>query len=814
MNRRRATIAAPDHARSSPVRDRPAGLKLLGVLAFVLLTTALYARALLHEDRTIPVSQLVTPPELRSNASLMARHLSHLVAAVGVGTAALWMVLSRRRWRFGGLEAGVVVLSLAALLSVPAASDKRLALNAAIDTILPLIAAATLYQLLTARPTWRRVLLAAFVAVAAANCWKATGQRYWEYKEGWQAYLKDKPQVWARQGISLDDPQVQAYEQGVLNARPMGYIQGANVFGSFLLLGLAGTLAAWAARGAWPLGRWIEPGGISKPATRKAVRPASTTGPPAEADDGDAWPRPAGRWLTAISTLVLILLAVGHIVVLVWVRTAGSTAGLLAGLLAGVAAFMLGGRPTRLAIALGGMLIVLQTTLIVLALSGADVHRSLLNYKGAGGKIRTLAARLTYWEGAIRLSAAHPLTGVGPSQFGKRYFAVRPVHPNENPADAHNWLLNTTAEWGVLGLVGVLIALAGSGWKVIQSLARPPDEDHGSNRAVLLPAVAAVLGCWLLVWADLPRSEWAKALPMPMAVSLLAAMAAGFCGFRGRSGAVILLAGLFGFVVHCAAEITPTVPGVMWPFWGLVALAMAWPSGEPTRVVEAGAASHRLATAMPAMAGAAALVVLALTVQPMRAVSLMHQARQAVLQYRPEQALQLLRSAAAVDPLDPLPFKTASFLRYRLVQFDEAGALAHARDCVAVSGAAVQRDPMDHMAWRSLALANMYLATATSDFARVDEAVRAMKRAVDLNPHWPEGLLELARMAAVTGGPQEQVELLRTALDAADRALTLVARLETERAASLTEKDRTELRALREDLLRRLSAAKGRSQGP
>ena len=68
-------------------------------------------------------------------------YISHLTAAAGLLLGVLWIVLKRRPWRFTGLEPAVLLLVLAALICVPAASDKRLAINVAIGTILPIAVA-------------------------------------------------------------------------------------------------------------------------------------------------------------------------------------------------------------------------------------------------------------------------------------------------------------------------------------------------------------------------------------------------------------------------------------------------------------------------------------------------------------------------------------------------------------------------------------------------------------------------------------------------------------------------------------------------
>jgi O-antigen ligase len=742
-------------------------MRMLGGAAFALLATALCVRALLDEDRTVAVTQLVTPPEVRLSASLMVRHLVHLLAAAGIGLGALWVGLSRRTWRVGALEVGAMVLAGAALLAVPAASDKRVAINVAIDTILPLLAAATMYHLLLHRPAWRRAVLAGVVAVAAANCWKATAQQGWEYERGWSAYQQNKVQFWSLRGVSPNDPAVAAFEESRKASRPRGFIQGTNLLSSFLLLGLASTGAAAMIRG---------------------------------------WRQTRGR---AVAAAGLVLLAAWLLVMLLRIHTAGAIVGLVVAVVVVAVGWRLRERPGRLAILLAGGLVLLQTVLVSLAMAPSDLHRSFLNYRGLGEKVRTLGARLCYWDSSLQLFAASPLTGVGPSQFRKHYPVIRPAHSDENAIDVHNWLLNMAAEWGVLGVLGVVIAVAGCGWTILRVMARPPDQADERPRAPLLPALLVVLGCWLLVAFDLPANQWTEVLLYPVAISLVAAVLVSLGGHSGRIGQVILLAGLVGLVVHSAAETTASAVGVMWPFWALVALAMAWNGPIPSAVQAP--VRRRWAQAGLVVAGTAVVAVVALTVRPVRAVHRMHQAQRAAVENQPRQAVELFRSAAATDSLDPLPLKAAAFLRYRLAQSDPRRALEHFRDYAELSRAAVERNPLDYGYWRTLSLANMFLATATGDFARIDEAIRNMQRALELNPQWPIGWFELARMAAVEGNQPDRLALLKTALAAADKALEIEDGRAGEVPPTLSPQDRAELLAMRNQVSRRLQIAEARS---
>lgn len=795
--------AVPSPAASHP--SEHAAIKVLAVTAFLLLAIALCGRALLSEARSATAAQLVSSPEGRASGTLMARHVAHLVAAGGIGLVAVWMAVSRRPWRLCGLEIGIGILVVASLLSVPVASDKRAALNMVLDQIVPLLAAAALYQMLVDRLAWRRALLAGILAVAAANCWQATWQHVWEYPRSWETYQQNKVQFWTQQGISLNDPRVAEFEAASRAPRPIGFIQGANVLSSFLLLGLAAAGAAvagsgWRCKGRQSAGQphTDEPAARDNSPEQASVRP----------DGNNRGPATARRLVLWVALPCAAALVLWHVVALAWVHTVGSAISLLAAGATGVAVLLWRHRPRRLAIVLAVGLLLLQTALVVLA-TQPDLRADLMAYRGPLGKARSLAARFFIYDGAIQLFRQNPLTGVGPSQFGNRYLQVMPPELPRQFNDAHNWLINTAAERGVFGVVGVLAALFGCGWTIVRGLASRAADDAPRPRgtAALLPTLVVALGCWLMLAMDLPRGAWSQSLSIAVAVSLAAGAGVSLCALSGRAGQGILLAGLVGFFVHCTAEVTPSVPGVMWPFWGLVAVAMAWSGSSSPAVAEPAVQRRRWMLAGPVLAAVAALVVVAMTVRPMRAVSLMHEAQQAAVRKQPQVAVELLRRAADADPLDPLPLRTAALLEYRQGMAAPNRAVNHFRRYLELCRAAVERNPLDHGFWRAQSMAEMFLATATGDFVLVDKAVGSMRTALDLNPLWPEGWLELARMAAVeAGAARENPSRLQVAVDAAEKALALDDGRPSNVHAMLTAQQRAELLAIQEQVRRRLQA--------
>jgi O-antigen ligase len=100
--------------------------------------------------------------------------------------------------------------------------------------------------------------------------------------------------------------------------------------------------------------------------------------------------------------------------------------------------------------------------------------------------------RVRLWTAAARMWRDHPWFGVGPNHFDARYPGYRQPHWKEQmrPVRAHNDYVNTLADWGLTGLVLVLVPLVAAGlgiirgWKHLQR-----SGESGGNR------VALVLGC-------------------------------------------------------------------------------------------------------------------------------------------------------------------------------------------------------------------------------------------------------------------------------------------------------------------------------
>ncbi|MDR7483385.1 MAG: O-antigen ligase family protein [Armatimonadota bacterium] len=133
----------------------------------------------------------------------------------------------------------------------------------------------------------------------------------------------------------------------------------------------------------------------------------------------------------------------------------------------------------------------------VLALVGAVA----VHWPAAARKARSAVSlganrdRLVLWETALRIFAAHPVLGTGFGTFQAAYERYRPADaPQPEAPFAHNLLLNSLAEMGVVG-AAALVTLCGAGlaaaWRWMSR--SPPGAAERATATALLAAIVTLL---------------------------------------------------------------------------------------------------------------------------------------------------------------------------------------------------------------------------------------------------------------------------------------------------------------------------------
>jgi hypothetical protein len=670
--------------------------------------------------------------------------LSNLVLDGVVVIAALLLVAARSaatsvRYRRCGIEIGAIIVLVAGTISSALAGNKRLAINATLDWLcLPLLTI-VLVQIIRARWQVRLliVVVLASAAVQAAECWN---QELYEFGETRRDYLARKAQIW---GPEADPAHVDLFERRMAAAEATGFFEHSNVAAGYLLLtGIAGIgLAA---------GRWR------------------------------AAPLPYRRGFALFG----LVLAIATCTTLPLTGSFGSMVALGVAMLLLVVIRVFGfwiAHHRKPALLIGWTAVGLS----IAATVTFGLQRGSL-------PISSLAFRWQYWTAAARMIADHPLTGVGRENFGRHYLRYKPIESPEEVANPHNFLVQSAAEWGVLGLVGIVVMLIGgsiaatrtshegSGFRVQGSELRVQDESPlirsplvwaAALAGAIFIARIALLGTRdpnYLIWeTGFAGGIWLIAffvlsLESDRYGSLLDDALPGLATITGVA--------LFAFLLQDTINFALFVPGAATTFFALLAVPIALRTPVETAVKPWPRAA--LATAAIAL-----LVQLVVTVPVARCQWALRAARQTAgamtagpLSAQP--AYQAYSLAARCDSLDPTaPLELGRWLVTAAVHAtDRSAYLSEAQE---TTQRGLQRDPFSLAAQRQLAMILRMMAKMRGEAGAWQAARDAYRRVLDLYPQNPPAYVELAEVEAEAGVALHDPTWLRSARAHYVRALQL-----------------------------------------
>lgn len=613
-----------------------------------------------------------------------------LLSAAICFVARVWERLPYRRT---GLEWGTLLLGLAALISTACAGQKRLAFNAAIDGLCGPIVAMALVQLLHGNRL-RRVVVAVVLAGACAQAAQCLEQATAGHEETWRHYGAIREDFWRRQGVELDSPTVELFERRMQAREAQGFLPHSNVTGAYLVLcALAGAGVV--------VNRWR----------------GRRTGADALRAAGGA-------------------IGVGVLLVALW--TTGSLGAMLSAA-AGAALWivLLRGRVwitehRRAALAIGWSV----------ALAGAAAFI-------AHGLVRdeyphmSLTFRWQYWKTTAPMIADHPWTGVGRENFGRHYLAYKPIDAPEEISNPHNLFVQTWAEYGVVGLAGVVLMLVGATRRFVRPRANVEEPANGRFSRETIWGIGVLILTLigirpLLLGTDDPNYlYYATTVTLLSALLGLALFAPSPAALPGASALdTALPAALFTMVLHDQISFALFVPGSATTFFALLACALA------NRETEEPPAPSRRG---PLIGAGAAAGLLAVTIL----LGLLPVSRGQAWRAR---VSDLARGTADApdDPLRADPFDPNLPRHAAEVHLARAAGSPDPRSELQAARAwllhAVRRDPHQPALHRMLARTGLNQAAVTNDADEARAAVDHARRALELYPQDPDGLIFLAEV--------------------------------------------------------------------
>lgn len=692
-----------------------AALWLENLAVFVLLLVVAMRPLLMetYESARTPMTRALNLSSDLTPATTAWFGLAVWLAAAAATVAA---VLARRPWRPAGFEAGWLLMLIGAVVSTMVASNKRLAINCSADW---LTAAALTWTLvnLARRRFCVGLILAAIIASGAVSAVRCGMQVTIEHADTMRHYQEMKEKFWSDQSIPLDDPTVDLYERRMRAAEASGFFALANSQGAWLALAGFAALSMAALR------------------NRHALLQATFA-------------------VLAAVLMCCIFMTGGR----------GAMLGALGSLfvLAVVWRFQERlRRRWRLLVIAGWVAVVVGT----LAVAGHG-----LAHGGLPGS--SLNFRWQYWGVTRQIITDHLWSGVGAGNFDRVYLGYKPIDYPEEIKDPHNFVLSVLAQWGVLGVTGLAVALVGASIVAARRWGRSDDpngEALPGQSSGTIPGewIAAGVGGFIalrfFLQSDLiAGGQGTRALlvfDLGFYGMLWCGVFAGVCWIDGRTrpngeddGAyrLPLAAGVCAFLLANTIDFSFFEPGTLTPFAAIAGLLLA---GRERTSALAHASAARFAPLIAVVLSLAAFTFLAL-VPVARSAHWLTAARALGM----PKAIAACEAAAAADPLDPTPLiELAEFS----VQTGRAEDLTRAIDAI---NEAIRRDPDRLRLYqdRASALAARYQIGGSA--ADLLGALGAARRCVEMYPASPDCRRDLAELLAFasseTGSPQMRGEAI------------------------------------------------------
>jgi O-antigen ligase len=133
----------------------------------------------------------------------------------------------------------------------------------------------------------------------------------------------------------------------------------------------------------------------------------------------------------------------------------------------------------------------------------------------------TLGGRTYLWKASLRIIRDYPFFGTGPGSWRWFQAEYRDPRMQESPEYAHQDVLNLTSDYGLVGLLLVIAALACYYWHALVLVKRSPS---GEQRAFAMGGVISVTMILLHSWVDFNLHVPANALLLVMIMGFTVAM--------------------------------------------------------------------------------------------------------------------------------------------------------------------------------------------------------------------------------------------------------------------------------------------------
>ena len=516
------------------------------VLEYVLLALCLCVIALRTMFTESPSAQSAALP-----ANLNDSVYSLSISAVLILSFVVWFITGfcskRFLYRLTGIEVGLCLFCVAAIVAGFAAANKRAAITNFATLLAPILMAVLLVQILDSR-TKVKLLLAVIAALGVVSAYQCAEQFFFSNQMTIEQYEQNREAVLGPLGIQPGTFAQFLFEHRLYTKGVRGFFTTSNSAGSFALL------ASFAAIGLF----------IDKFKNRK----------------NDAF-GPLRLVSCGIAVAVVIF---GFAIT----RSRGAIIASLAATAMFIAYLLFGNWLKRYKKA-----IFIVCLLFFVAGGFVVIRYGITRGRLPGGN--SMLVRWQYWSGATKMYADHSITGVGGGNFGSFYPRYKAASALESVADPHNFVLSILTQYGPIGLIGFLAVVSIPLWRAVSrnSVLLSPkanQREPAFTKATILFVIVISAALLLIrpVLSPMPSVGSLEERNAAIIVLYVFPVIVFIVGFLLLTGALIsnktdytniAAAGLFcaclGLLIHNLIDFAIFEPGVFTTFWAIIACLIA-----------------------------------------------------------------------------------------------------------------------------------------------------------------------------------------------------------------------------------------------
>jgi O-antigen ligase len=660
----------------------------------------------------------------------------------------IWSIFSRDFiYKITGIEIGLGIFFAGALVAGFEAADKRMAITDIAVFLAPALTALLLVQILDSQSKIK-LILAVIAALGIVSAYQCAEQYLYSNQMTIEQYQKDPQSMLRPFGIEPGSFQQFLFEHRLYSKGVRGFFTTRNSAGSFALMALFAGVALF----------------IDKLKNRLP-------------DKSDLW-----YILGCGFVITVILLSLGL------TQSKGAVIGLLFAATAFFVLLLFGSR-------LKAHRWTILTICLLLAAAGvcAVAWYGLSHGRLPGGG--SMLVRWQYWHASAKMYAEHPLTGVGPGNFGDFYPRYKPAAALESVADPHDFPLSILTQYGPLGLLGFLAMLFVPLWRLTTNSTTIPVKLNPlrltlRNQAVIF--LVTIMATLLLIRPLLMPETFTETLDVIIyvVVTMYFAHAAVFIiafvlfagplhktqspksEIRNTNITIAVFCAVLGVAVHNLFDFAIFEPGVLTAFWAMIACLISIDSQTkslPLLVLKPVPFVKALAVAAALAVGWAYLsyVFVPVTESTYR----IRQANVAMSSGRFEYAHKLLEKVADDDTLiaSALSLDGRLYLQeYKETMDTNRNLLLQAISCLKK---AIERNDVPYNNFERLTDAYRQLAETSTEQARADWLGKAYEAAVQAVERYPgSGRLHFkqAQIADLMGKTEIAVEQYKKAIEIED----------------------------------------------